>query len=79
MKEYITKVDKFKTKGIFNKKTEHRGIKTRDQNDFFDDDKVNIVHKYWEKGLSHQISSLPEFSDMIRELKMVIPKFLNQD
>ncbi len=74
LKEKEKLLDLNLTAKVFEKKCAHRGIILRSPSDFVREEKLSEVTKYWDEGLRGQIGRLPEFCQIIDELKVLLKK-----
>lgn len=74
LKEKEKLLDLNLTAKVFEKKCAHKGVNLRSRNDFVREEKLSEVTKYWDEGLRGQIGRLPEFRQIIDELKALLKK-----
>jgi predicted nucleotidyltransferase component of viral defense system len=64
------------THDILRAKCDHRGIRFPTVDDFLQEDRVQEATHYWERGLAHQMTSLPRFETMLSELRQLLDEFI---
>jgi len=57
---------------ILKGKCEFKDIPTPKTEDFFKKERTGEAGRYWERGLAHQLNDLPEFEQVLEELKALI-------
>ena len=57
---------------ILKKKCEFMDIPTPKTEDFFNKERTEEAGRYWERGLAHQLTDLPDFEKVLEELKDLI-------
>ena len=57
---------------ILKKKCQDKNIPVPTVNDFFLLERIEEAGRYWERGLAHQVNNLPDFTDTVEELKLLL-------
>lgn len=76
LKNYKSDFSKESIWGILKKKCEFKGIPEPVTADFMNVESTEEARQYWERGLAHQLSELPDFDTVLEELKGLINKTL---
>ena len=61
---------------ILKKKCKFMDIPTPKTEDFFNKERTEEAGRYWERGLAHQLNDLPDFEQVLYELKDLLNKTL---
>lgn len=61
-----------RTAEILKAKCNHKGIPDPNVDDFFDETRIEEARRYWERGLAHQLTDLPDFDAVLAELQDLI-------
>jgi len=76
LKQYKSDFSNDSIWGILKKKCEFKGIPEPVTADFMNVERTEEARQYWERGLAHQLSELPDFDTVLEELKGLINKTL---
>ncbi|MDX9859271.1 MAG: nucleotidyl transferase AbiEii/AbiGii toxin family protein [candidate division Zixibacteria bacterium] len=72
LKEYGKDFDHQRTKDVFLKKCHSKDIPEPKVEDFFNTEQLAEAERFWERGLAHQLTVLPAFDTVLKELKSLI-------
>ncbi len=61
-----------KTREIFDKKLEYKGIKFKGIVEMFSPGKIRAAEAYYQAQLGHQVSSLPAFAELVKQLQTLL-------
>jgi hypothetical protein len=62
--------------GILDRKNAHRKVSFRGPDDFFSKELVSEASRNWENSLDAFVIDLPEFDQVMKELKPLVQKLL---
>jgi predicted nucleotidyltransferase component of viral defense system len=65
-----------KVLGILDRKNAHRNVSFRGPDDFFSKELVSEASRNWENSLDAFVIDLPEFDQVMKELKPLVQKLL---
>ena len=63
---------------ILRGKCEFKDIPSPTTDDFFNDDRTEEAGRYWERGLAHQLNDLPDFEEVLEELRDLIDNLMKK-
>lgn len=72
LKEYESDFSNERLWEILKKKCEFKNIPSPKAEDFFNKERIEEAGRYWERGLSYQLTELPEFHTVLDELRSLI-------
>jgi len=76
LKQYKSDFSNDSIWGILKKKCEFKGISAPVTADFMNPERAEEARRYWERGLAHQLSDLPDFDTVLEELRGLLDKTL---
>jgi|SRR3989338_2264637 len=77
LKEHSQLINKEKTRKILAQKCAFKSLVCSKEL-LFEKNKIAQAKLHWEKGLAHQINSLPDFTTVVKECKELIGEFLRE-
>lgn len=64
------------TRDILEQKCSFKGIPFPTIEDFLEETRAGEARRYWERGLAHQLTNLPDFDELLSELKEALKTLL---
>lgn len=68
-----------RTRELLSKKCRFKNIPEPGLADFFQPEQLDEARRFWERGLAHQMASLPDFDEVVRTLKIEIGRVLGTE